>query len=149
MNKEEKVNLKLIAKNHDDLKVLSAYLQDSIVSVKDMVFLKKNKTFIMIANRFMWEDVEKGILRSNKRIRCAIRFEEVFKVKSKNINQKDKNKPLECLAIKTDKLHDETYQIKIFFSGDGMITIFSEVLEIAMRDLGIPWNVKHIPKHKI
>ena len=149
MNKEEKVNLKLIAKNHDDLKVLSAYLQDSIVSVKDIVFLKKNKTFIMIVNRFMWEDFEKGVFRENKRIRSAVKFEDVLKVKSKNINQKDKNKPLECLAIKTDKLHDETYQIKIFFSGDGMITIFSEVLEIAMRDLGIPWNVKHIPKHKI
>ena len=34
-------NLKLIGKNEDDLKVMSAYLQDSIVLVKNMVFLKK------------------------------------------------------------------------------------------------------------
>ena len=90
MKKEEKINLKLIGKNQDDLKVISAYLQDSIVTVKDIVFLKQNKSFIMIVNRFMWEDAEKGVFRKNKRIRCAIKFEEVQTVRSKNINQKKK-----------------------------------------------------------
>ena len=47
----------------------------------------------MILNRFMWEDVEKGVFRQNKRVRCALKFEEVIKVQSKNINQKNKNKP--------------------------------------------------------
>ena len=59
----KKVGIKLIGKNYEDLKVISAHLQDSIVVVGDMVFLKKNKTFIMIVNRFMWEDIEKGIFR--------------------------------------------------------------------------------------
>ena len=149
MSNDEKVNLKLIAKNHDDLKVLSAYLQDSIVSVKDMVFLKKNKTFIMIANRFMWQDVEKGILRRNKRIRCAIRFEEVFKVKSKNINQQNTSRSLECLAIKSSQSSDETCVIRIFFAGEGIITIISEAIEVIMHDIDKPWNVKHMPHHKI
>ena len=57
MSDDEKINLKLIGKNQEDLKVVSAYLQDSIVATKDIVFLKKNRTFIMIASRFMWEDV--------------------------------------------------------------------------------------------
>ena len=146
---DERVNLKLLGKNKEDLKVISAYLQDSILIVKDIVFLKQNRTFIMIVNRFMWEDVEKGIFRQNKRIRCAVKFEEVIKVKSKNINQKNKNKPLECLAIKCSSIFDETYKIKIFFSGNSIITIISEVIEVALHDLGKPWNVKHIPIHKI
>ena len=54
MNNEEKNSLKLIGKNENDLKVISAYLQDSIVIIKDIVFLKKNKTFVMVLNRFMW-----------------------------------------------------------------------------------------------
>ena len=94
----ERVNLKLLGKHQEDLKIISAYLQDSILIVKDIVFLKQNRTFIMIVNRFMWEDVEKGDLRQNKRIRCAVKFEEVIKVESKNINQKNKNKPLECFG---------------------------------------------------
>jgi len=149
MSKDEKVNLKLIAKNHDDLKVLSAYLQDSIINVKDIAFLKQNRAFIMITNRFMWEDVEKGIFRQNKRIRCAIRFEEVFKVKSKNIDQQNVNRPLECLAIKSSQRSDEVYEIRIFFAGEGAITIISETIEVIMNDIGKPWNVKHMPRHKV
>ena len=149
MKREEKINLKLIGKNQDDLKVISAYLQDSIVTVKDIVFLKRNKSFIMIVNRFMWEDVEKGVFRQNKRIRCAVKFEEVIKVESKNINQKKNNKPLECLAIKCSSIIDETYKINIFFAGNSIITITSEVIEVALHDLGKPWHVKHIPIHKI
>ena len=78
MRLDEKTSLKLIGKNQEDLRVISAYLQDSIVTVGDIVFLKQNKTFVMIVNRFMWEDIEKGAFRHNKRIRCAVKFEEVI-----------------------------------------------------------------------
>ena len=128
MSNDKKNHLKLIGKNEEDLKIISAYLQDSVVIIKDIVFLKKNRTFIMILNRFMWEDVEKGVFRQNKRVRCALKFEEVTKVQSKNINQKNKNKFLECLAIKSDQISDGTYQIKVFFSGNSAITIDSEEL---------------------
>ena len=149
MSIDEKDNLKLIGKNQEDLKVISAYSQDSIVNVKDMVFLKENRTFIMITNRYMWEDVEKGVFRQNRRIRCAIKFEEVLAVKSKNINQKNKNKPLECLTIECNLITDNNYDIIFFFSGDGVITLISEAIEVVMHDLGKPWNVKHVPIHKI
>ena len=115
MSKDKKNNLKLIGKNHEDLKVISAYLQDSIVTIRDIVFLKQNRSFIMIVNRFMWEDAEKGVFRQNKRIRCAVRFEEVLTAKSQNINQKRKNKPLECLAIESRFTTDEIHEINFFF----------------------------------
>jgi len=67
MSMDKRVNLKLLGKHQEDLKIISAYLQDSIIIVKDIVFLKQNRTFIMIVNRFMWEDAEKGVFRENKR----------------------------------------------------------------------------------
>ena len=149
MSNDKKNNLKLIGKNEEDLKIISAYLQDSIVVIKDIVFLKENRIFIMILNRFMWEDIEKGVFRQNKRVRCALKFEEVIKVKSKNINQKNKNKPLEYLAIRSSLFIDNIFKIKIFFSGGGIITIISEVIEVTMNDLGKTWNVKYFPAHKI
>ena len=149
MSADEKITLKLIGKNEEDLKVISAYCQDSLVAIKDMVFLKKNKNFIMMVNRFMWEDAEKGAFRQNKRIRSAIKFQEVIEVKSQNINQKNEKRILECLAIKCNKNLDKNYVIKIFFSGGGIITIVSEVIDILLDDLGKPWNVKHFPSHKI
>ena len=149
MSLDEENKLQLACKNSEDLKVISAYLQDSITNLGDMTFLKKNRTFVMMVNRFMWEDVEKGVFRQNKRIRCAVKFEYITDVKLKNINQKNKNKPLECLAIKSDKLTNGTYRINIFFSGDSVINIVAEVIEVIMQDLGNSWNVKHIPRHKI
>ena len=149
MSEYTKNNLKLIGKNQEDLKVISAYSQDSIVAVKDMIFLEKNKIFVMIINRFMWEDIGKGIYKQNKRIRCAIKFEGILKVKSKKINQKNKNKLLECLAIKCNQILNKNYEIIFFFAGGAAITLISESIEVVMHDLGVPWNVKHIPKHKI
>jgi len=149
MRLDERVNLKLLGKYQEDLKIISAYLQDSILIVKDIIFLKQNRTFILIVNRFMWEDVEKGVFRENKRIRCAVKFEEVIKVECKNINQKNKIKPLECLAIKCSSIFDETYKIKIFFAGNSVISVISEVIDATLQDLGQPWHVKHIPIHKI
>ena len=39
----EPKNLKLIAKTEEDLRVVSAHLQDSIASISDIANLKKNK----------------------------------------------------------------------------------------------------------
>ena len=116
MSKEVQNNLKLIGENQEDLKTISAYVQDSIVNVGDIVFLKKNRIFIMLVNRFMWElvDKKKVTYEQNKRIRCAIKFEGILKVKSKKINQKNRNKLLECLAINCNVILSKNYEI-IFF----------------------------------
>ena len=103
----------------------------------------------MILNRFMWEDLEKGVFNKNRRIRSAIKFEEVLEVNSKNINQKNKNKALEYLAIKCSLVSNNFFKIKIFFSGDSIITLISEVIEVTMNDLGKPWKVKYFPTHRI
>ena len=149
MSQDEKGNLKLIVRNQEDLKVISAYSQDSIVAIKDITFLKKNRIFVMIINRFMWEDIERGINRQSKRIRCALKFEGILKVKSKKINQKNKNRNLECLAIQCDEKLNNNYEVKIFFSGDGVITLTLEAIDVILQDLGKPWEAKYSPKHKI
>ena len=119
MNNEEKNNLKLIGKNENDLKIISAYLQDSVVIVKDIVFLKKNKTFVMILNRFMWEDVEKGVFRNYKRIKSVLKFNFIESVLAKNINQQQKNRNLELLTIKSNYKQNYLYDINLIFSGNG------------------------------
>ena len=126
MNDAFEGNLKLIGKNKEDLKIISAYLQDSIVSVSDIVFLQKNKTFVMIVNRFMWENPDRVIYGENKRIRCAVKFEDVISVKSKNVNQTNKDKFFECLAIECSSEIEEYQEINIFFAGDSVITLASE-----------------------
>jgi hypothetical protein len=147
--KSKTVNLKLLGKSIEDLKTISAYLQDSIIIQKDITFLKKNKIFLMLTSRFMWEDAEKGLFRENKRIRCALRFDQVSNVLCKNINQKKKNKVLELLAIKNISMKDQTSKISLIFAGDSIITILVEEIDVLLDDLGEPCIVKKAPKHKI
>ena len=81
-------NLKLSATSNEDLRVVSAHLQDSITQVANIAHLKKNKIFLIQFNRFMWEDVEKGVFRKNRRIQSIFKLENVLSVYSKNLNQK-------------------------------------------------------------
>ena len=143
----EPKNLKLIARTQEDLRVVSAHLQDSIASVADIANLKKNKIFLMQLNRFMWEDVEKGVFRKNKRIRTILKFENVMNVLSKNINQLKKDKFLDFLAIETNITPDKNYEMKIIFAGDATIRIISEVIEVTLDDQGEAWDTKNKPKH--
>ena len=141
-------NLKLIAKTDEDLRVISAHLQDSIVKTSDIANLKKNRIFLMQLNRFMWEDVEKGVFRKNKRIRTVLKFENVLKVHAKNINQSKKDKFLDFLTIETNKMPDNNYEMKIVFAGDSVIKVISEVIEVTLDDQGSAWDTKNMPKHK-
>ena len=140
-------NLKLIARTEEDLRVVSAHLQDSIANLSDIASLKKNKIFLMQLNRFMWEDVEKGVFRKNKRIRTVLKFENVIKVLSKNINQSKKDKFLDFLTIETIQMPDNNYEMKIVFAGDAIIRVISEVIEVTLDDQGDAWDTKNMPKH--
>ena len=140
-------NLKLLATSDKDLKVLAAHLQDSIVLPKDIVNLKKNRIFIIQLNRFMWEDVEKGIFRKNKRIRTVLKFDNVIKVLSKNISLKDDKQFFDFLTIESSLLPDKSYEIKLIFSGNAIIKISTEVIDVTLDDQGFPWESKTEPKH--
>ena len=140
-------NLKLIARTTEDLRVISAHLQDSIVKTSDIANLKKNRIFLMQLNRFMWEDVEKGVFRKNKRIRTVLKFENILKVASKNVDQKKNDRFLDFLAIETIKMPDKNYEMNLIFSGDIVIKLLIEAVEVTLDDQGIPWESKNKPKH--
>ena len=141
-------NLKLIARTTEDLRVISAHLQDSIVKTSDIANLKKNRIFLMQLNRFMWEDVEKGVFRKNKRIRTVLKFENILKVASKNVDQKKNDRFLDFLAIETTKMPDKNYEMNLIFSGDVVLKLVAEAIEVTLDDQGSPWESKNKPKHK-
>ena len=141
-------NLKLIARTIEDLRVISAHLQDSIVKTSDIANLKKNRIFLMQLNRFMWEDVEKGVFRKNKRIRTVLKFENILKVASKNVDQNKNDRFLDFLAIETIKMPDKNYEMNLIFSGDAVLKLVAEAIEVTLDDQGSPWESKNKPEHK-
>ena len=140
-------NLRLLATSDEDLRVIAAHLQDAILTVKDAANLKKNRIFLIQLNRFMWEDVEKGVFRKNKRIRTVLKFDNVIRVLSKNINLNKNEKFLDFLTIESNPLPDKSYEIKLIFSGDSVIKVQTEVIDATLDDQGSPWETKTQPKH--
>jgi len=141
------MNLKLLATSDKDLRVIAAHLQDAIVSTTDIANLKKNRIFLIQLNRFMWEDLEKGVFRKNKRIRTVLKFDNVISVLSKNINTKNDKNFLDFLTIASSLLPDKSYEIRLIFSGDAVIKINAEVIDVTLDDQGSPRESKTAPKH--
>ena len=140
-------NLRLLATSDEDLRIIAAHLQDAILTVKDAANLKKNRIFLIQLNRFMWEDVEKGVFRKNKRIRTVLKFENAISVLSKNINIKNNESFLDFLTIESNLLPDKSYEIKLIFSGNSVIKIKAEVIDVTLDDQGASWESKTQPKH--
>ena len=141
------INLKLLATSDKDLRVIAAHLQDAIVLTTEIANLKKNRIFLIQLNRFMWEDVKKGVFRKNKRIRTVLKFDNVISVLSKNINIKNSKNFLDFLTIESSLLPDKSYEVKLIFSGDAVIKIKTEVIDVTLDDQGSPWESKTAPKH--
>ena len=141
-------NLKLKANDENDLKVFAAYLQDALIVPGDIKYLEKNKSLICIFNRFMWEDAEKGIFRDNKRIRSALKLNDVIAVKSKNINPKESKKVLEFLTINSTKKIDENIDINLLFSDNITISVKAETINATLEDFSDSWTTKIKPVHK-
>ncbi len=142
-------HLKLRANDANDLKVFAAYLQDSLIKVEDIKFLEKNRSLICIFNRFMWEDAEKGIFRENKRIRSALKIDDVKSVKSKKIDPKKNKDVLEFLTINTEVTKDENFNINLIFSDDINISANVEIINATLEDFSDSWTTKIKPVHKI
>ena len=140
-------NLRLLANSEDDLRVISAHLQDSITQVKNIAHLKKNRIFLIQFNRFMWEDIEKGVFRKNRRIQSVLKFDNILDVFSMNINQKKSDRFLDFLAIETKCLSDKSYQIKLNFAGGILIKLNAEIIECFLEDQGDSWETRNKPKN--
>ena len=53
MTEQNRLKLKAVAS--EDIKVISALLQDSLVSASDLRYLADEASFIMVVNRYCWE----------------------------------------------------------------------------------------------
>ena len=65
----------------------------------------------------------------------------------KNINIKNNKLFLEFLTVETTLLPDKSYEIKLIFSGDVVIKVTAEVIDVTLDDQGSPWESKTAPKH--
>ena len=119
---------KIIASDQEGLQMISAYCSGAKVKVSDIKYLSSNKVFLILIERTKIEANQK-----NKKINSVCRFDFVDKVRSKNIDQSNKEMILELIGI--DYLKNNTdYEINLIFNNNTYITLTTETIEVRLED---------------
>ena len=126
MNK--KYLAKIIAKDSQGLNLISACCFQAKVRVSQLRYLKKSQIFLIFLQRFNRENK-----KNKEKINSVCKFEFVESVKSKNIDQNDKDLILEVLAIDLIKNKDK-FEINLIFNNNSFITLSAEIVEATLED---------------
>jgi hypothetical protein len=150
MRSETPEPLKLIALDPDDLKILSAHLQDAVLRLSEMAYVPSERRFAAILDRFDWLATVGGDGSSNmRRCRCALRFDRVKRAQVQNIRPGEPAAFAELLAITYEEAEPPSGTITLYFAGGGGVRLEVECIEAELRDLGVAWKTAIKPEHAV
>jgi len=142
--------LKLIALDEDDLKIVSAHLQDAVLRMSDMAWVPSEHRFAAVLNRFDWLAAVEGDCASNlRRCRCALRFDRVKRAQVQNIKPGEPSAFAELLAVTYEEAEPPSGYITLYFAGGGAVRLEVECIEGELRDLGVAWKTTVKPQHAV
>ena len=143
-----RAGLRLRAEDGDDLAVISACLQDAIVPVRDLAYDPDQREFLLVANRFRWEN---GVAPAPgetafERTLCGLAFRDVSGVSYRGFRRSEGDRLLSLLAIRPeDGAEDRTVLLE--FSGGAVIRLEVGHIDAHATDLGEPWPTPWRPDH--
>ena len=162
--------LRLRTRDEEDLRVVAAVLQDALVPLGDMTYQKRQRRFVLVANRFMWEDEslsdapderpaepapepgaerdasfdEEAPLPRFRRVNCGVRFEPIGGVKLRGIDLKQRDQILNMLTLEPDP-----EGLTLVFSDGAAIRLLGDQIQCHLEDLGEPWPTDWRPSHPL
>ncbi len=138
--------LNLVARDDDDLAVISALVQDAVLTAGDMRYQKSKRRFTLLINRFRWED---GAIRSPERVRSLLVLDDVTLVQGQGVDRKDPDLVLSLLSLGFAPGDDGSGVVTLTFAGDGALAFAVEVLDVTLKDVTRPYLApsRLIPRH--
>ena len=125
---KKKYLAKIIALDINGLSTISAIVSGAKVLIADIKYLPSSKVFLLSIERTKVESEQK-----DKTINSIIRLDFVQKVRSKNIDQSNKDLVLELIAIDYLK-NNEDYEINLIFNNNAFIALTVETIEARLED---------------
>ena len=119
---------KIIAEDKEGLSTISAIVSGAKVLIADIKYLPSSKVFLLSIQRTKVETEQK-----DKKINSVIRLDFVQQVRSKNIDQSNKDLVLELMAIDYLK-NNEDYEINLIFKNNAYIALSTETIEARLED---------------
>ena len=139
--------LKLAAFDADDLTVISAHLQDSVLTVRDIEYMRRQQKLVMIVKRFDWESAEERRATYKRRL-AVVQFARVQSVRCRNIQQDSKDGVLMLLTVGFEPGENPAGAIVLTFAGGGIMRLEVECIEAVVEDLGPEWETPRKPVHE-
>lgn len=147
-------NLKLMALDADDLLILSAHVQDSVLLSAEIEFdMQKGLLFLPI-NRFAWEapSARRLLFKKYERRRSILHFSKIASLKSTGVDRANSTEVQSLLSITFTASPDEDDpggQIQLDFGGGGGLLMQVECIEAQLTDLGAAWKASGKPQHDV
>jgi hypothetical protein len=143
--------LRLVARDAEDLKVVSALLQDAVLPLGELAYDARRRRFAALMNRFRWEDRNEAerVGRAYERVRSMMIVEDVRKVQSFGIDRADRDVVLSFLSMDFVPGADGTGRLTLRLAGDGAIALEVEALEVRLDDVTRPYRAPSgkVPRH--
>ena len=144
------IGLRLRAEDVEDLAVISACLQDALVSVRDFAYDRDTRIFVLVANRFRWEASGIGTPERApfERTLCGITFAAIDDVAYRGFHRSEEDRILSLLAIRPT-LGATGGIIDLEFAGGAAIRLTAAAISCRARDFGEPWPTVWQPGHEL
>jgi hypothetical protein len=141
--------LKLTALDADDLAVISAHMQDAIALIGDMTFLRRQGTFALVANRFVWTGEGERQSDGQRRL-TGLSINRVRRARALRLRQGARDAVVSLLAITFEPdAEGAGGTIVLTLSGGGAIHLEVECIEAQMSDMGEEWRTSRVPHHDL
>jgi hypothetical protein len=138
--------VRLLCHSLDDLNVISALTQDSVIQVGSLAYDQPARRFALLLNRYRWEAD-----RQRARISTLLCFNGVIQVQSRGFSLNDKQHILNLLAISAAMLaqnpDDPAVHITLHFAAGADIRLHCEALDATLEDVSRSWGAKSRPQH--
>ncbi len=133
--------LRLLARDADDLVLISAALQDAEVKLADISYAPAARTLTFPLTRRRWEH------DGTEQVSCAVQFGDVLNVKTRGL-ARDKTCSLLALEF-MENAEPPGGHLLFLFAGCGELKVEVECVDAAIADLGEPWKADAAPDHGV
>lgn len=134
-------SLRLKAEEGEDLSVISTLVQDAVCPGTEMKWRKSARQFVMLLNRFRWEDRETAerIGRAAERVQSLLVVEDVLHVSTQGVQPGDGDMVMSLLSLSFEPGEDGTGALLLTFAGDGAVKLDVEAINVSLQDVTRPY----------
>ena len=135
----ERQGLRLKATDAEDLAIISAFLQDARVPLREMAFMVDEQRFYAVFVRYMRELQEDPTSCDGLTERqAALEFEGIEVVKHRGLDAADTAREYSLLTIATQPGRDHLIHVDLVFEGDMTIQLRTNKIACKLTDFGEP-----------